>query len=192
LLSVLPNSVRFCRLASFHSLPFNYSSSPGRCGNHAGVLAKTSFFMWFVHAIPRVHLMAISIKLAISIYFDCAPAILIAISIAILIYFDLFQSILIYFNLFQSISIYFNLFQSFRSISIHFDLFWFISILTLESPKHFDGPPAISIVPSCHRKNGAWWLLLPPHFASFTPIMQEYDISWLIWRFSDGKVEKQQ
>jgi hypothetical protein len=29
-------------------------------------------------------------------------------------------------------------------------------------------------------------------FASFTPIMQEYDISWLIWRFSDGKVEKQQ
>jgi hypothetical protein len=68
--------------------------------------------------------LAISIKLAISIYFDCAPAISIAISI---------------------ISI----------ISIHFNLFQFISISTSELPKHFDGAPAISIVPSRHSKNGA-------------------------------------
>jgi hypothetical protein len=112
-------------------------AAAGRYGNHAGTLAKTSFFMWFMRAIQRVNLLAISIILAILIYFDCVPAISIAILIyfdlfwSILIYFDLFWSILIYFDLFWSILIYFDLFQSFQFISIyfnHFDLFRFISI----------------------------------------------------------------
>jgi hypothetical protein len=66
------------------------SWSSGRCGKHAGALAKSSFFMCFARAVPRVNLLAISIKLAISIYFDCAPAISIAILI-ISIYFDQFD-----------------------------------------------------------------------------------------------------
>jgi hypothetical protein len=53
----------------------------GRCGKHAGALAKTSFLMCFARAVARVNLLAISIKLAISIYFDCTPAISIAILI---------------------------------------------------------------------------------------------------------------
>jgi hypothetical protein len=93
--------------------------------------------MRFARAVPTVNLLEISIKLAISIYFDCAPAISIAISI-ISIYFDLFRSISIS-------SIYFD----------QFDLFRFISIPTSKSPKHFDGAPAISIVSSRHSKDGA-------------------------------------
>jgi hypothetical protein len=85
-------------------------------------------------------------------------------------HFDLFQSISIYSNLFQSIPIYSNLFQSIPIFSIyfsHFNLFWFILIPTSESPKHFNHVLAISIVSSCHSKNGAWWRLLPPHFCLF-------------------------
>jgi hypothetical protein len=68
-------------------------------------------FLWFACAIPRVDLLVILIKLAISIYFDCAPAISMAIS-TILIYFDLHVEGL--FRSFWSISIiliYFNSFQ---------------------------------------------------------------------------------
>jgi hypothetical protein len=124
--------------------------------------------MWFARAVPRVNLLPILIKLAILIYFDCVPAISIAILIS------------------RSISIYFNHFDLFRIISIYFDSFRFISIPTSESPKHFDGVlPAISIIPSCYSKNGAWWLLLPPHFCLFHShyagiwhIMADMKIQW--------------
>jgi hypothetical protein len=113
------------------------------------------------------------------------------------------------FRSFQSISIismyfdHFNLFRSFQSISIisiisiYFNLFRSISI-------HFDSHIGIaktfrwragyisiisSYVTAKMAHDGSCCHLT---FASFTPIMQEYDISWLIWRFSDGKVEKQQ
>jgi hypothetical protein len=90
-----------------------------------------------------------------------------------LIYFDLFWS-------FRSISIHFD---PFRSISIYFDSFQFrhqnrqhilmacrpfLSFHHLTAKMVHDGC-------CCHLT-----------FASFTRIMQEYDISWLIWRFSDG------
>jgi hypothetical protein len=81
-----------------------FVDSHERCGKHVGALAKTTFFICFAHAIPRVILLAISIILAIWIYFDCAPAILIAIPI-ISIFFELCQSILIYFD-------HFDLFRS--------------------------------------------------------------------------------
>jgi hypothetical protein len=81
--------------------------------------------------------------------------------------------------------IYFDLFWSISIISIYFHLFQFISIPTLELPKHFDGAPAISIVPSCQSKNGTWWLLLPPHFclihshyAGIWHIMADMKIQW--------------
>jgi hypothetical protein len=55
---------------------------------------------------------------------------------------------------------HFDLFRSIPIFLVYFghcmyDLFRFISIPTSESPKHFDRAPAISIVSSRHRKNGA-------------------------------------
>jgi len=122
--------------------------------------------MRFARAVPTVNLLAISIKLAISIYFDCAPAISIAISI-ISIYFDLFRSISI-------ISIYFDQFDLFRSISIHFDSDIEIAKTFRWRAGHFD-----RFITSQQR-----WRMMAAvchlTLASFTPIMQEYDISSLI------------
>jgi hypothetical protein len=135
------------------------------------MLTKTSFFMWFMHAILRDNLLAILIRLAILIYFDCAPAI----SITILI-----------------ISIYFNLFQSDQSIliiSIYFDSFWFwhqnCQIISMLRQPFW----SFHHVTAKMEHDGSYCHLT---FASFAPNMQEYDISCQIWRFSDGKVEKQQ
>jgi hypothetical protein len=79
-------------------------------------------FMWSKDYVGGSH-----VRHAISIYFNCAPAISIAILIAILI-----------------ISIYFDQFDLFWSISIHFDPFRSISIQPSKSPKHFDHASAIS------------------------------------------------
>ncbi len=143
---------------------------PGRCSKHVGMLAKISFSMCFTHAIPRVNLLAISIELAISIYFDCMPAILITILI-ISIYFELFWSIFI-------ISMYFNQFDLFRSISI----------MASKLPKHFNRTTAILICfvpPNFHAKHLREWsqhhnhhivaLIYPP-----TP--------WLLW-FTEGFIQ---
>jgi hypothetical protein len=99
-------------------------------GNHAGVLTKTSFPMWFGVAFQElIYLQFWSISIA------CWPFWLPFWSFqSILNYFDHFNL----FRSFQSISIYFNHFDHFdlfQSVLIYFNLFWFISIPTSESPK---------------------------------------------------------
>jgi hypothetical protein len=155
-------------LVSFLVIFFVHST--GRCSNHVGVLAKTSFFIWFV--VPFQEL----------IYWQFRSN-------------WRFRSISIArqpFRSFRSISsIYFDhfdLFQSFRFILIYFDSFLFRhrnrrNILMARQPFR-----SFHHVTAKMAHDGCCCHLT---FASFTPIMLEYDISWLIWRLSDGKVENQ-
>jgi hypothetical protein len=110
-------------------------------------------------------------------------------------------------NLFQLFRSILNHFNSFWFILIHFDSFWFILIhfhLFQSILIHLDSDIGIAKTFWWHASHFYCFIMSQPAkmvhdggcchltFASFTPIMQEYDISWLIWEFSDGKVEKQQ